>query len=114
MSKKPSPPYNDEFISLLGQLEQLMSQKLLSLYKEKANLKVKELTYDNFIKENFDQIKSWQSTSFFGFLGWGKGEVCRLPRTTSIPIGQSLMPAHFLLVKVEGFLEYGSVYHSPK
>ena len=31
--------------------EQLMSQKLLSLYKEKANLKVKELTYDNFIKE---------------------------------------------------------------
>ncbi|MCK0155988.1 trigger factor [Cellulophaga sp. F20128] len=31
--------------------EQLMSQKLLSLYKEKANLKEKEVTYDNFIKE---------------------------------------------------------------
>ena len=31
--------------------EQLMSQKLLTLYKEKANLKVKEVSYDNFIKE---------------------------------------------------------------
>ncbi|MCB0449216.1 MAG: trigger factor [Confluentibacter sp.] len=31
--------------------EQLVSQKLLSLYKEKANLKVKELTYENFVKE---------------------------------------------------------------
>jgi len=31
--------------------EQLMSQKLLTLYKEKANLKVKEVTYDNFVKE---------------------------------------------------------------
>ncbi len=31
--------------------EQLMSQKLLALYKEKANLKVKEVTYDNFVKE---------------------------------------------------------------
>jgi trigger factor len=31
--------------------EQLMSQKLLSLYKEKANLKTKEVTYENFIKE---------------------------------------------------------------
>ncbi|WBU88129.1 trigger factor [Cellulophaga omnivescoria] len=31
--------------------EQLMSQKLLTLYKEKANLKVKELSYDDFIKE---------------------------------------------------------------
>ena len=31
--------------------EQLMSQKLLSLYKEKANLKEKELSYDEFIKE---------------------------------------------------------------
>jgi trigger factor len=31
--------------------EQLMSQKLLNLYKEKANLKVKEVTYDNFVKE---------------------------------------------------------------
>ncbi|MBU2950582.1 trigger factor [Tamlana agarivorans] len=31
--------------------EQLISQKLLSVYKEKANLKVKELTYENFVKE---------------------------------------------------------------
>lgn len=31
--------------------EQLISQKLLALYKEKANLKVKELTYENFVKE---------------------------------------------------------------
>ncbi len=31
--------------------EQLMSQKLLALYKEKANLKTKELTYENFVKE---------------------------------------------------------------
>ena len=31
--------------------EQLMSQKLLSLYKEKANLKTKEVTYENFVKE---------------------------------------------------------------
>ncbi len=31
--------------------EQLMSQKLLNLYKEKANLKVKEVTYENFVKE---------------------------------------------------------------
>ncbi|GAA4799921.1 trigger factor [Litoribaculum gwangyangense] len=31
--------------------EQLISQKLLNLYKEKANLKVKELTYENFVKE---------------------------------------------------------------
>lgn len=31
--------------------EQLMSQKLLNLYKEKVNLKTKEVTYDNFIKE---------------------------------------------------------------
>ncbi|WP_100613342.1 trigger factor [Confluentibacter citreus] len=31
--------------------EQLISQKLIALYKEKANLKVKELTYENFIKE---------------------------------------------------------------
>ncbi len=33
--------------------EQLMSQKLLKLYKEKANLKVKEVSYDNFIKEAY-------------------------------------------------------------
>ncbi len=31
--------------------EQLMSQKLLNLYKEKANLKTKEVTYDDFVKE---------------------------------------------------------------
>lgn len=31
--------------------EQLMSQKLLSLYKEKANLKTREVTYEDFIKE---------------------------------------------------------------
>lgn len=33
--------------------EQLMSQKLLELYKEKANLKVKEVSYDDFIKEAY-------------------------------------------------------------
>ncbi|MGS2737781.1 trigger factor [Sinomicrobium sp. M5D2P17] len=31
--------------------EQLMSKKLLSLYKEKANLKTKEVTYEDFVKE---------------------------------------------------------------
>lgn len=31
--------------------EQLISQKLLTVYKEKANLKVKELSYENFVKE---------------------------------------------------------------
>ena len=31
--------------------EQLMSQKLLELYKEKANLKTKEISYENFVKE---------------------------------------------------------------
>ncbi|MGF1557645.1 MAG: trigger factor [Flavobacteriaceae bacterium] len=31
--------------------EQLMSQKLLTLYKEKVNLKTKEVTYEDFIKE---------------------------------------------------------------
>ena len=31
--------------------EQLMSQKLLSLYKEKANLKTNEISYENFVKE---------------------------------------------------------------
>ena len=31
--------------------EQLISQKLLNVYKEKANLKVKELSYENFVKE---------------------------------------------------------------
>src|SRR5690606_28729702 len=33
--------------------EQLMSQKLLDLYKEKANLKVKEVSFDDFIKEAY-------------------------------------------------------------
>ncbi|MGX1928841.1 trigger factor [Flagellimonas sp. 2504JD4-2] len=33
--------------------EQLMSQKLLSFYKEHANLKVKEVTYDDFVKEAY-------------------------------------------------------------
>ncbi|RXJ52832.1 trigger factor [Gelidibacter gilvus] len=31
--------------------EQLMSQKLLELYKKEANLKVKEISYDDFVKE---------------------------------------------------------------
>ena len=31
--------------------EQLVSQKLLQVYKEKANLKIKELSYENFVKE---------------------------------------------------------------
>ncbi|MEM8847187.1 MAG: trigger factor [Bacteroidota bacterium] len=31
--------------------EQLMSKKLLDLFKDKANLKVKEVSYDNFVKE---------------------------------------------------------------
>lgn len=31
--------------------EQLMSQKLLNLYKEKVNLKTKEITYEDFVKE---------------------------------------------------------------
>ncbi|MCR8668764.1 trigger factor [Aestuariibaculum sp. M13] len=31
--------------------EQLISQKLLALYKEKANIEVKELSYEDFIKE---------------------------------------------------------------
>lgn len=40
---------NQEEVKRLS--EQLMSQKLLQLYKEKANLKTKEVTYENFIKE---------------------------------------------------------------
>lgn len=31
--------------------EQLMSQKLLTVYKEQANLKTKEISYENFVKE---------------------------------------------------------------
>ncbi|MFD0863660.1 trigger factor [Sungkyunkwania multivorans] len=40
---------NQEEVKRLS--EQLMSQKMLSLFKEKANLKVKEITYENFVKE---------------------------------------------------------------
>ena len=40
---------NQEEVKRLS--EQLMSQKLIALYKEKANLKKKEATYDNFVKE---------------------------------------------------------------
>ena len=40
---------NQEEVKRLS--EQLMSQKLLNLYKEKANLKAKEVTYENFVKE---------------------------------------------------------------
>lgn len=40
---------NQEEVKRLS--EQLMSQKLITLYKEKANLKKKEVTYDNFVKE---------------------------------------------------------------
>lgn len=35
--------------------EQLISQKLLNLYKEKANLKAKEVTYEDFVKEAYAQ-----------------------------------------------------------
>ncbi|WP_273565892.1 trigger factor [Maribacter halichondriae] len=40
---------NQEEVKRLS--EQLMSQKLLNLYKEKVNLKTKEVTYENFVKE---------------------------------------------------------------
>ncbi len=40
---------NQEEVKRLS--EQLMSQKLLNLYKEKSNLKIKELSYDKFVKE---------------------------------------------------------------
>ena len=40
---------NQEEVKRLS--EQLMSQKMLDLYKEKANLKVKEVTYEEFVKE---------------------------------------------------------------
>ena len=33
--------------------EQLMSQKLMTLYKEKGNLKTKEITYENFVTEAY-------------------------------------------------------------
>ncbi|WP_299110633.1 trigger factor [uncultured Winogradskyella sp.] len=40
---------NQEEVKRLS--EQLMSQKLLNLYKSEANLKTKEITYDDFVKE---------------------------------------------------------------
>ena len=40
---------NKEEIKRLS--DQLMSQKLLTLYKSEGNLKVKEITYDDFVKE---------------------------------------------------------------
>lgn len=40
---------NQEEVKRLS--EQLMSQKLLNFYKTQANLKVKEITYDDFVKE---------------------------------------------------------------
>ncbi len=40
---------NQEEVKRLS--DQLMSQKLLKLYKEEANLKTKEVTYDEFVKE---------------------------------------------------------------
>jgi len=40
---------NQEEVKRLS--EQLMSQKLLSLYKTEANIKTKEITYDDFVKE---------------------------------------------------------------
>ncbi len=42
---------NQEEVKRLS--EQLMSQKLLNLYKEKANLKVKEVTFEDFVKEAY-------------------------------------------------------------
>ena len=37
--------------------EQVVSQKLLGLYKEKAKLKLKEVTYENFVKEVYGDKK---------------------------------------------------------
>ena len=42
---------NQEEVKRLS--EQLMSQNLLTLYKEKANLKTKELSYEKFVKEAY-------------------------------------------------------------
>lgn len=42
---------NQEEVKRLS--DQLMSQKLLNLFKEKANLKLKEISYENFIKEAY-------------------------------------------------------------
>jgi len=40
---------NQEEVKRLS--EQMMSQKLITLYKEKANLKEKALSYEDFVKE---------------------------------------------------------------
>ena len=40
---------NQEEVKRLS--EQLMSQKLLGFYKTEANIKTKEITYDDFVKE---------------------------------------------------------------
>ncbi|TQD39657.1 trigger factor [Haloflavibacter putidus] len=40
---------NQEEVKKLS--EQVMNQKLLDFYKEKANLEIKEITYENFVKE---------------------------------------------------------------
>ncbi|MDC1364711.1 trigger factor, partial [Flavobacteriaceae bacterium] len=40
---------NQEEVKRLS--EQMMSQKLITLYKEKANLKEKTLSYEDFVKE---------------------------------------------------------------
>ncbi len=37
--------------------EQVVSQKLLALYKEKGNIKTKEITYENFVKEVYGDKK---------------------------------------------------------
>ncbi|NNL17022.1 MAG: trigger factor [Flavobacteriaceae bacterium] len=37
--------------------EQVVSQKLLAFYKEKANIKTKEITYENFVKEVYGDKK---------------------------------------------------------
>ena len=57
-------PQEEELDSIAGRVlsnqdevkrlsEQLMSQKLMNLYKEKANLKTKEITYENFVTEAY-------------------------------------------------------------
>lgn len=57
-------PQEEELDSIAGRVlsnqdevkrlsEQLMSQKLMTLYKEKANLKTKEITYENFVTEAY-------------------------------------------------------------
>ena len=45
---------NQEEVKRLS--EQLMSQKLLELYKKEVKVKVKEMTYDDFVKEFYSKI----------------------------------------------------------